>query len=78
MSVILHGFEMPETCEVCDFCMWSKWHQTGLCTLNDQLVPDYLTSVGENCPLEAIPTPHGRLIDAGALDLDREVELSDG
>lgn len=72
MSVLIKNMKMPKTCAECDFCHWSNPHQTGMCDrCNDEPVcadfgTDYKITRARFCPLVEIP-PHGRLIDADAL-----------
>lgn len=74
MSVIVMGMEMPKNCAECE--RWS------ICKcLNDYedyesilyAVEDGDLVRNKNCPLISIPTPHGRLIDADAIQ-DYNVE----
>lgn len=52
MSVLIKGMEMPESCESCRF------EDFGGCMFRVKK---------EDCPLVEVPTPHGRLVDAGEL-----------
>ena len=62
MSVLVKGMEMPKDCVFCPmfqgaWTMCSVLHKT--------------TSIRgrpTDCPLVEIPTPHGRLVDANALE----------
>lgn len=59
MSVLIKGMEMPSSCNACMFDVY------GLCLINKNIEgEDELT---HSCPLVPVP-PHGRLIDADALD----------
>lgn len=65
MSILIKGMEMPRDCEECRFCEVID----GLgCMATHYLI---LRRHGQDkpnwCPLVAVPTPHGRLIDADAL-----------
>ena len=65
MSVLVKGMEMPRDCEECRFCEVID----GLgCMATHYLI---LRRHGQDkpnwCPLVAVPTPHGRLIDADEL-----------
>ena len=57
MGVYIKGLEMPENCFDCEI---------GSCSLKDRL--KYIEDRHPDCPLVEIRTPHGRLIDADALD----------
>lgn len=56
MSVLVKGMEMPKDCVSC------RWHTRWGCEITG-----IVTNTAQGCPLVEIPTPHGRLIDAGAL-----------
>lgn len=75
MSVIVKGMEMPKNCKECPFSdhqAWclipGEWRERYYCPDDD---------VSEHCPLVEIPTPHGRLIDADAIDY-RNDAMHDG
>ena len=55
MGVFIKGMEMPERCGQC-------FLRVGNCK---QRI--YMEQRPKNCPLVEIPTPHGRLIDADAI-----------
>lgn len=62
MSVLIKGMDMPKRCVDCPMYlagMCSAKMGNGRCPLDGR--PDW-------CPLEEIPAPHGRLIDAEALN----------
>lgn len=70
MSVLISGMEMPENCDQCDLCACFIWE--------DGMEENYRCSVTmyplynfderhEHCPLIEL-SPHGRLIDADALN----------
>ena len=71
MSILIKDMEMPETCEECSF---HCYHSDGeyVCVATPLFYPMNLAnSKGirkDWCPLVEVPTPHGRLIDADALD----------
>lgn len=71
MSILIKGMDMPISCEKCPLC-YDYLH----CSIDDSLHM-FLYNRHPNCPLVEIPTPHGRLIDADALELEKEVELAD-
>lgn len=64
MSVIIKGMEMPKHCRNCKFSYFTHGISmkclfiSEACKIKGRL---------SNCPLVAVPTPHGRLIDADAL-----------
>ena len=73
MSVLIKGMEMPKTCEYCDLCTSDgDCIATGGDSLWDVLPEgaEYFPAGWkyEGCPLVEVPAPHGRLIDADALD----------
>ena len=73
MGVYIKGMEMPHSCEHCELC-----YDFMCCSVTDTHV-DYPTMNTQrlgDCPLVALPEPHGRLIDADALveDLKRQCE----
>ena len=61
MSILIKGMEMPERCGAC-------FLRVGGCK---QRI--YMEQPPKYCPLVEIPTPHGRLIDADAIQ-DYNVE----
>ena len=72
MSVLVKGMEMPKSCDVCDFVVELDEGALGshnYCGFpgNGVYVDDCIAARHKNCPFEPVP-PHGRLIDADALD----------
>lgn len=78
MSILIKGMEMPTSCSVCPMLEGDR--MDGLCHAACKWLDDgeywtwYVYPEGDidyskpcNCPLVSIP-PHGRLIDADALD----------
>lgn len=75
MSVIINGFNMPDTCEKCLFARWSNVYQTSSC----ELVPrgemcfemysvEYRSKRSDICPLTTIhpePPKMGEWVDDG-------------
>ena len=64
MSVIVMGIEMPALCQECDLYIDGACYAKGYRdyrSIMDMSKPD-------DCPLIEVPTPHGRLIDADALN----------
>lgn len=60
MSILVKGMEMPKDCVSC------RWHASWGCEITG-----IVTNTAQGCPLEEVPTPHGRLIDA-----DRAITMS--
>ena len=56
MSVLIKGIEMPKDCVSC------RWHARWGCEITG-----IVTNGAQGCPLVEVP-PHGRLIDADALE----------
>ena len=79
MSILIKGMEMPTTCCYCKMIAYNPdivWNDGGInaiggycCVLTGELIDN--TTREEHCPLIPVP-PHGRLIDADALDADLE------
>ena len=68
MSILIKGIEMPKSCEDCKFCIGladTEWGMCAGCLIDDEYRE---ASSKSGCPLVEVPTPHGRLIDADALD----------
>lgn len=71
MSVLIKGMEMPKSCFNCKMMVAKAVNEIEImkycCFLRK-------TALGVNrrkdCPLIEVPTPHGRLIDADALQLE--------
>ena len=69
MSILIKGMEMPESCYYCPFAD-GVWQKNKRCLINGKEMPRDGRDVQQNhisCPLIELP-PHGRLIDADALD----------
>jgi len=70
MSVMIDGFEFPQSCRECRYIYPEGLH-SGSCIFTDkywELEEDVPSkSRLPECPLVEIPTPHGRLIDADEL-----------
>ena len=75
MSVLIRGMEMPVTCCHCPLLGYDpdiEWNDGGretqgayICVITHELIDN--TKREEHCPLVPVP-PHGRLIDADALE----------
>lgn len=65
MSVLVRGMEMPKNCHSCPMCLMR------FCQAGDRELSERETRPNakrpEDCPMLPVP-PHGRLIDADALD----------
>lgn len=75
MSVLIKGMEMPPSCRYCEFRHLSLT-QNAFCTAAQKTI-DYMderTKRLDNCPLIELP-PHGRLVDADALEQDAQKRL---
>ena len=87
MSILIKGMEMPKNCWACA-CYHHKvddgYYDYDVCQASGTVFNDGYASVTghkdhidpfkqrlDNCPLVPVP-PHGRLIDADALDADLE------
>lgn len=73
MSLIIKGMKMPCMCCVCPCHDWDMEANRYYC----QALKDEPRIIDENtrrddCPLIEIPTPHGRLIDADALQAEAD------
>lgn len=79
MTVLIKGMEMPISCSRCPMLEGDRLD--GLCHAASRWLDDdeywtwYAYPEGDidvskpcNCPLAPVPTPHGRLIDADALN----------
>jgi len=65
MSVLIKDREMPKSCWDCYF------QDCGNCLLNSHKAVDkniVKDRIDEDCPLIEVPEPHGRCIDADALN----------
>ena len=74
MSLLINNMEMPENCLECMFRI-NYWKRaltpsgkifTYGCMLNGKEI-NILEKRCKDCPIDEIPTPHGRLIDADRL-----------
>lgn len=73
MSVLIKGMDMPKWCGECRFSV------DGWCYAHGKPNVEALSNDGITnwCPLVEVPTPHGRLIDADALDYSLGVSDED-
>ena len=70
MSVLVKGMEMPESCITCPLCECRN--ECAYCEVGDKYLSwDWderlRSSRNDHCPLTEVP-PHGRLIDADAMN----------
>ena len=65
MSIIIHGMEMPKSCQDCRFCSGQADTDYGVCAWCDIDGNARDTYTMQDCPLVPVP-PHGRCIDADA------------
>lgn len=77
MDILVKGMEMPRFCADCPF--WETRYDPGYynyehCKALGKIFNECRRDISpfeeklDDCPLVEIPTPHGRLIDADALD----------
>ena len=80
MSILIRGMEMPQSCWRCPLCLIVD-PDTYRCIPTGQDFEstfDAIDHIVLSCPLVEVP-PHGRLIDADALETDTEwSEYEDG
>ena len=63
MSIIIKGMEMPTSCQHC----FASDDENRFCRAAIEYIP--MLGKPNFCPLVPVPTPHGRLIDADAIDV---------
>ena len=74
MSILIKGMEMPKCCDDC----WAldEYGDYPRCRITEEQ-RGYNFRIREqrmeHCPLIEVPTPHGRLIDADALKVERPI-----
>ena len=76
MSILIKGMEMPQRCKECDLFIEGACYAKGYRdyrSIMDMAKP-------ADCPLIEVPTPHGRLIDADAIQYTHAIarSLDDG
>lgn len=66
MSILVSGMKMPKNCSECKLVTQYYDGGSDVCCLLDKYTDceDRL----DDCPIAEVSTPHGRLIDANALD----------
>lgn len=64
MSILIKGIDMPIDCWNC-VCIDKEF---GKCQATDTTI---YGDIPKWCPLVSVPTPHGRLIDADELSVER-------
>lgn len=77
MSVLIKGMEMPKSCIGCQFGSIESCDETEPLKIRCTIHGDFAHEVDwhEVCPLVEVPTPHGRLIDADALENEAQMRL---
>ena len=73
MSVLIKGFKMPEDCRDCPLEMYYMNCGETRCRAENKILAENFKTIPFDgrpdwCPLIEVPAPHGRLIDADALD----------
>ena len=67
MSILIKGMPMPKSCWDCPFGKEKQFDVGIICTLLDGTTFDTTSRPTSMCPLIEFP-PHGRLIDADAME----------
>lgn len=73
MSILIRGMKMPRSCADCPLT-WVDDEYDKRCCITDKVVlgtigrQDNANCTDCDCPLVEVPTPHGRLIEADALN----------
>ena len=74
MGIYIKLLKAPASCCKCRFSRWSNYGQCYMCNVCEKpitkLSSEYESTKPDWCPLVEIPEPHGRLIDADALEPD--------
>ena len=72
MSILIRGREFPENCFECPCVILDD----RVCQVSMMFedISHYTNERPDWCPLVEVPTPHGRLIDADALDYRQECD----
>ena len=77
MAVLIKGMEMPKSCER---CFIKPGYCPAIIKRMKSDVPGYTWIPAnyrhEDCPLIEVPEPHGRLIDADALDIYQRADAA--
>ena len=75
-DLLIRGMEMPKNCCGCVFSWYTPTGKTPFCkrTGKDLTADVYFNKRSSDCPLVPVP-PHGRLIDADALELDAQKRM---
>lgn len=67
-DILIRGMEMPQRCKACRFCGFGgRRSELNVCMFTGESQPKLSQERMSKCPLVPVP-PHGRLIDADALD----------
>ena len=73
MGIYIKGMQMPKNCHSCPMCLM-RFCQAGDRELSEQETRPNAKRP-EDCPLVPVPEPHGRLIDANALEQEAQKRL---
>lgn len=69
MDLIVRNMDIPQNCHSCDMVQYNEETGEMWCNrIDDELVNKYTDSRPDACTISALPTPHGRLIDADAFE----------
>lgn len=67
MSILINGMDMPRNCKECDY-LYGSLREGYRCERLEKWLDVAVDAKRDpNCLVVAVPTPHGRLIDAGRL-----------
>lgn len=68
MSIIIHGIDMPKNCFFCCFASWTSiCSKRAVCSIVKKSFDVADNARPDECPILELK-PHGRLIDADALE----------
>ena len=73
MSVLIRGMKMPKECRECYLLEYYEYLGETQCSITRRMLAERGKPISFDsrpcwCPLVEVPEPHGRLIDADALD----------
>lgn len=67
-DILIRGMEMPQRCKACRFCGFGgRRSELNVCMFTGESQPKLSQERMSKCPLVPVP-PHGRLIDADAIE----------
>lgn len=78
MSVLIKGMKMPKNCNECPLCFYEGqaiYCCRALPAIEDGEILKPWKNKRKDCPLVEIEVPHGRLIDADALEQDAQKRM---